>query len=96
MAYQDRTVRILKAGEHFAAGHQLVVRQEYDDQTTTVMIRRVIPSGGKEELQIEIEIVKRGEKRSTIAHGSILCSPEIADAIGNACLTVQPPKERVA
>jgi hypothetical protein len=84
MSFTDRTVRVLEGREHYAADHALVVRQNTDDQETTLQIRRVM-CGGCEELQIEIGIVKTGKKRNTHAYSSFVVSPQIADLIATAC-----------
>lgn len=92
---RNRTARILtEADHHYAVGHALVVRQETPspmqqgllEDATTLQIRRVVPTGGTEELQIEITIQKFGLRRTTSHHVSFIAPPEIADAIGRACL----------
>lgn len=87
-----RTIaRRLVAGEHYAAGDQPVFRQITENfrsrEISTIAVRRVIPTGGTEELQISItleEIYSSGRSRSM--HESFILSPDDADAFGRACL----------
>lgn len=81
---KPETKILAKRSEHYAAEHALVVRQRYDDTQTTLQIRRVIPSGDTEQVQVEITIKKFHEKRTTSAHSSFICQPDIADAIAKA------------
>lgn len=76
--------KILTRREHYAADHALVVRQRSDDMQTTLQIRRVIPSGDTEQVQVEITLEKFHEKRTSQLHSSFICPPEIADAIAKA------------
>lgn len=84
-----------KVGQHYAVGSHLVVQDDGHDTETTVAVRRVVRDG-TEELQIEVRIVKRGEKRNTYAYGTIVCTPEIADQISEACAKVRAPKLEAA
>jgi hypothetical protein len=81
-------VRVLTDHEHYAVGHALVVRQAGDDERVTLQVRRVIPTGSPEELQIEITIEKVHRTRTTQTSTSFCVPPAIADMIGNACLTL--------
>ena len=88
--------RILKRGEHYAvAMGSLVIRQEFDGGKTIVtsQIRRVVPSTG-EELQIEIETLKIGEKRNTTQYTQIILPAEFADAFVKAASTVLAKGDR--
>jgi hypothetical protein len=92
----ERKVTVLtETRQHYAVSSHFVVQQttQYRDEAT-LAIRRVIRRDSKtpyEELQIEVSITKRGEKRDTHSGVSFVCSAEIADAIAKACTTVRNP-----
>jgi hypothetical protein len=88
MSYNDRTVRVLTAREHYAADSSLVIRQRWDENQTTFQIRRVILPNGTEELQIEVSIEKFG-KRTTQMSSSFVLPPRIADLMAAACSQVR-------
>lgn len=81
---KPETKILTRRADHYAVDHALVVRQRYDDSQTTLQIRRVIPSGDTEQVQMEITIEKFHEKRTSQMHSSFICPPEIADAITKA------------
>ena len=95
-----KDVRVLtRTRDHYAADSHLVVRSraEVPGSTTiadevTLAIRRVIPSNGIEELQIEIDIFKPGKKRATRVCATFTAPAEIADQIGLACTTLRKPQ----
>src|SRR5690606_23203820 len=80
--------RRLERREHYAADHALVLRQTDAEKETTLQVRRVIPTGRTEELQIEIAIIKRGKKRNTHTYCSFivpLISPISSPTLARLC-----------
>jgi len=94
---RTNTTSILQRRDHYAADYSLVDRQENPkpgraallEDATTLQIRRVQHPDGTEELQIEINIDRFHDKRTISSHSSFIATPEIADAIGKACLEVR-------
>lgn len=89
MAYRDNLSTVVNPRDNYRTASHLVVEQRNDNgiipTQTMVAIRRVIPSGGKEELQVEIVLTSFHKKRMTQAHGELIVTPEIADMIAKAC-----------
>jgi hypothetical protein len=91
MASTNLEVRQLTGRDHYAGDTWTVVRQVNDEQTTTLQFRRVRQEGATEdELQVEITIEKRGEKRVTSTHSSFIAPATLADVMGKACLDYSP------
>lgn len=92
-----RLGRILTGKEHYAADHATVARGENDycnaRKVSTLQVRRVIPSGGSEELQIEISIetFHKRSGRCTSMLASLCLSPADADALAKACAELRKP-----
>jgi hypothetical protein len=73
-------------------GHFLVEQTDpFVHVVTSLAVRRVVPSGGSEELQISVEIVKQGKRRTTTTFGSLILTPEIADKLAEACAELRLP-----
>lgn len=90
MSLDDRTVKVLSTKyEHYAAERALVVRQNIFNKETILQIRRVVPPGKPEELQIEISITKFGKTHSQTTISSFVCDSVIADLIATACKEVR-------
>jgi hypothetical protein len=76
---------------HYAIGSALVLQQRQEDHAeikiTTLQVRRVVPAGSPEELQIEIGIEKiyKATNRSASQHCSFICEPAVADLLASAC-----------
>lgn len=86
----DRTIKKLTKREHYAADYSLVLQQNDYDKETTLGVRRVRQEGAKQdELQIEITIIKRGEKRITRMDESFILPPELAVELAEACLKIR-------
>lgn len=86
---RNLTTRILTRRDHYAGDIAFVIEQRRDDIRTLFQVRRVIPSGGTEELQIEVSIERFGEKRTTQMHSSFVLPPDIADQLAAACATLR-------
>jgi len=63
---------------------------DHDGGKTSMNVRRVKPKGGAEHVQIEIEIVSRGPRRTMRRHGTFRLSPEEADKLVIALTRTQP------
>lgn len=87
--YEPKSKILTTTREHYMADVATVIQQRDDDQETTLSIRRVIPSGVGEHVQMEITIKKFNEKRTTHASCSFLMAPEVATAMVQALLTVK-------
>ena len=85
----------IKPKHHYALDSHLVLEQQDEGgyhrprTITTVQVRRVVPMGGSEELQVEINIAKIGEKRTNEAFGHLTLTPELADELAAACATIR-------
>ena len=71
--------------DHYVVRHALVLRQIDELKETTLQVRRVVTFSG-EELQIEITIQSVGKKRSSYAHTSFICTPEVADMLAKLAI----------
>lgn len=84
-----------KPTHHYANDSHFVVEQiraggfKRPTEVTTMQVRRVVPRGSTEELQIEITVAKIGEKRTNTAYGSLTLTPEMADQLAAACAKVR-------
>jgi hypothetical protein len=84
-----------KPSRHYASDSHFVVEQRDEGgfrnprSVTTMAVRRVVPSGGSEELQIEITIDKIGEKRTNQSFGHLTLTPEMADQLAAACAKIR-------
>lgn len=94
MLYGNKTIDVLKVGQHYAAESAFVVRQKWDDKRTTLQVRRVIHADRQEELQIEIEIEKTGGKRTTSMHSSFCVPADIADLLAEACKVIRADRRK--
>ena len=73
-------------------GHYLAVQTIYDSgDRTTMRIRRIKTDHIDEHVQIEIDTLKRGNKRDTISHGYLELKPGDVQAVIAALSTLVPP-----
>lgn len=92
-----RAYKLSKTADHYAVHDSLVLRQDDEQKPwrvgkqTTLCVRRVIPTGGTEELQIEIRIDQKHKTRTTSTFCSFVLPPELADELAQACTTLVKP-----
>jgi hypothetical protein len=76
----------------------LAVRTENltGDSFTMLKVRRVKPQPGDEHVQIEVDVVKRGTKRTNTYSGYINLSPRQVPTLINALTKVHPPYDKAS